>query len=35
MIEHIFNIKTPGKLSGYVDTHSDPESDSESETYVQ
>jgi len=33
MIEKIFNIKTPGKLNGYVDTHS--ESDSELEIYVQ
>lgn len=31
MIEQIFNIKTPGKLSEYVDAHS--ESDSESEIY--
>jgi len=34
MIEQIFNI-TPGKLSGYLDTHSEPESSSESEICVQ
>jgi hypothetical protein len=35
MIEQFFDIKSPGKLSGYVDANSEPASDSESEIHVQ